>query len=548
MTQTFPKSVCLSIHLRCFKPPSTHHPIPSHLATLMATYQVGSYPSMSHSSSQAGTTVLQPPHGWEESFADDIQHLWLPSEIDVLEEPPTPLQFSRDYVSVSRPCIIRHAIVDPMTGRPLHLTLDDICQRLDPLNTRLTVDVTPDGHGDCVRQVLNDASTMDKSSQLMVMFVQPKECTMTLEEFKRKLRHQPDRQNLRNRKQSAETRCSSDPLPSDVNDRFDVNGLPAVRLGSSGKISSPSEACGATETATDTVAVAVADSSESSSTNGQPLLPDNSIVYFSRQNDCLRTPDPSSPSLNIHSHPSITDLATLFPAGLDWAQQAFGTSLDAVNLWIGNAASVSSMHKDHYENLFYVASGEKVFCICPPADAPFLYQHVEYPSGKFDYSNDSWHVRPCSNDIASIDNDGEESAAREPSSKVRWIYPDVSQLQLSTITKSLEGSHSDHPQQGQLLEQEFPLLRHAHPIEIHVRAGELLYLPALWFHRVTQTCETIGVNYWYDMRFDSPMWCYFHLLQESIVVVVAKDNEGSEQKSTSHESAQRPNEDMNADR
>jgi peptidyl-lysine (3S)-dioxygenase / protease len=50
---------------------------------------------------------------------------------------------------------------------------------------------------------------------------------------------------------------------------------------------------------------------------------------------------------------------------------------------------------------------------------------------------------------------------------------------------------------------------------VQVQAGELLYLPSLWFHRVTQTRETLGINYWYDMKFDSPLWCYFNLLQNA---------------------------------
>jgi jumonji domain-containing protein 7 len=43
---------------------------------------------------------------------------------------------------------------------------------------------------------------------------------------------------------------------------------------------------------------------------------------------------------------------------------------------------VSSIHKDHYENLFYVLSGEKVFTICPPFDAPFLRER-EFDGGAF---------------------------------------------------------------------------------------------------------------------------------------------------------------------
>ena len=78
------------------------------------------------------------------------------------------------------------------------------------------------------------------------------------------------------------------------------------------------------------------------------------------QNDCLRT--------------EFSFLQDCFPSTFTWAQDAFGTGPpDAVNLWIGNERAISSMHKDHYENLFYVLSGEKIFTLCPPADVVFLY-------------------------------------------------------------------------------------------------------------------------------------------------------------------------------
>ena len=48
-------------------------------------------------------------------------------------------------------------------------------------------------------------------------------------------------------------------------------------------------------------------------------------------------------------------------------------SLDAVNIWIGNETSVTSLHKDPYENIYAVLDGEKVFTLFPPTDYPFLY-------------------------------------------------------------------------------------------------------------------------------------------------------------------------------
>eukprot|EP00980_Cylindrotheca_fusiformis_P011112 scaffold2553_cov138-Cylindrotheca_fusiformis.AAC.20 len=326
----------------------------------------------------------------------------------------SPLQFSRDFVQCSRPCIIRNAFLDD-GGNPLLMTLDDICDVLDRDETILSVDVTPDGHGDSVR-TLNDGSKL---------FVQPSECDMTLREFTRRLRR---------------------PRPSNNGEatKLDSNGRPIVKM------------C---DKVLDEKVTEVS-------------LPADSVVYYSRQNDCLRK---EIPKLKDH-----------FPSRIAWVEEALGASqpLDAVNLWMGDELATSSMHKDHYENLFYVASGEKIFTVCPPPAVAFLYEHREYGRGVFQVQEAScqWEVTPIA--------DG---------TKVHWIAPDVALLQ---------------SENGSVLTEQYPLLQHVHPLEIRVQAGDMLYLPSLWFHRVTQSCETVGINYWYEMRFDSPLWCYFSFLQQ----------------------------------
>jgi peptidyl-lysine (3S)-dioxygenase / protease len=47
--------------------------------------------------------------------------------------------------------------------------------------------------------------------------------------------------------------------------------------------------------------------------------------------------------------------------------------------------------------------------------------------------------------------------------------------------------------------------------------GEMLYLPALWFHAVTQQSTQeglcIAVNYWYDLDFTAPLYPMFNFLK-----------------------------------
>lgn len=57
----------------------------------------------------------------------------------------------------------------------------------------------------------------------------------------------------------------------------------------------------------------------------------------------------------------------------------------------------------------------------------------------------------------------------------------------------------------------YPSYCQAQALRCTVRAGEMLYLPALWFHHVQQSHGCIAVNFWYDMEYDLK-YSYFQLL------------------------------------
>ncbi|KAG2496262.1 hypothetical protein HYH03_005495 [Edaphochlamys debaryana] len=78
-----------------------------------------------------------------------------------------------------------------------------------------------------------------------------------------------------------------------------------------------------------------------------------------------------------HQNSNLTEelaalLADIAP-GLPWAEEVFGGPPEATNLWIGDARSTTSFHKDHYENLYAVIRGTKVFTLLPPCDAFRMY-------------------------------------------------------------------------------------------------------------------------------------------------------------------------------
>lgn len=428
-----------------------------------------------------------------ESFHDDVQYLWMSHDIPVYEEPPSAMDFLRNHVAVSRPCIIRNAILNE-SAQQLLLTLDDLVEQFPDL--KLQVDVTPDGHGDCLRRVNN--STVDADARnseakptstnndpsIHEVFVKPMEIEMSISNFCRNLRAG----RVKQQKASLEQRLHA-VSSTDFKDR--IFSCPPNLLDAG-----------------------LNDKNGGEQMSDPSVSLDDCVLYYSRQNDCLR--QELAPLWNLMSSTETSNASFVFPRSFEWAEQAFfgnnrpsdvDRGPDAVNLWMGDERAVSAMHKDHYENLFYVLSGEKVFSLCPPADAPFLFER-KVISGRFQAQNNkvgvvvvdddnvsaSWSVVLDRESTNTADNDN-ATESKSSYSTVHWIAAD--------------------PFRNDTEHNEFSLLQYAHPIpDVRVRKGELLYLPSLWFHRVTQTRETVGINYWYDMNFASPLWCYFHLLQQ----------------------------------
>ncbi|XP_077395552.1 bifunctional peptidase and (3S)-lysyl hydroxylase JMJD7 isoform X2 [Festucalex cinctus] len=78
----------------------------------------------------------------------------------------------------------------------------------------------------------------------------------------------------------------------------------------------------------------------------------------------------------------LPELTADVDAHVGWMSAALGKSPDAVNFWLGEADAVTSLHKDPYENVYCVISGQKDFILLPPTDRPFipygLYQPAVY--------------------------------------------------------------------------------------------------------------------------------------------------------------------------
>ncbi|KAM4662414.1 bifunctional peptidase and (3S)-lysyl hydroxylase JMJD7 isoform 1-T1 [Discoglossus pictus] len=208
------------------------------------------------------------------------------------------------------------------------------------------------------------------------------------------------------------------------------------------------------------------------------VMPEERNLLFSNVLDIVEKKIKSHGVFYIQKQ--CSNLTEEFPELIDdveshipWMSEALGKTPDAVNFWLGESAAVTSLHKDHYENLYCVVSGEKHFILHPPSDRPFIPYDVYQPA--------TYHVHE----------DGSFSVVdSESAEKVPWIPLDP-----------LEPDLSLYPEYAQ-----------TRPLHCTVRAGEMLYLPSLWFHHVRQSHGCIAVNYWYDMEYDV-RYHYFQLLE-----------------------------------
>ncbi|KDQ20743.1 hypothetical protein BOTBODRAFT_317485 [Botryobasidium botryosum FD-172 SS1] len=164
------------------------------------------------------------------------------------------------------------------------------------------------------------------------------------------------------------------------------------------------------------------------------------------------------------------------PKHIEWATDALGRGPDAVNLWIGDERSVTSVHSDPYENLYTVVRGSKTFVLLPPTEG-WLLREQRYPHATY--------TRPSPGSPLELI----PSPANHPT--VRWASVDPTRLSAP-----------------------------AAPLRITVNAGETLYLPSGWWHHVSQRGDgpdgkgvCIAVNWWYDMEMRGMGWVWMSLLR-----------------------------------
>ncbi|KAK9241127.1 phospholipase A2 [Lipomyces kononenkoae] len=186
----------------------------------------------------------------------------------------------------------------------------------------------------------------------------------------------------------------------------------------------------------------------------------DSVCYMQSQNNNMPTEFPQ--------------LANDIQVDIPWATEALQSQPEAVNLWIGSSRSTTSLHKDPYENLHVQILGQKVFKLVSPAEHICVKESM-LKKATYQKSSAGFNL------IA--------ESGTQP-----WPTLDPDGIDCE-----------DHWQCK------------VRVLEATLNPGDMLYLPALWYHKVTQVSDMEGlccsVNYWYDMDFTGPLWPFANFVR-----------------------------------
>ncbi|OCK85686.1 Clavaminate synthase-like protein [Lepidopterella palustris CBS 459.81] len=211
--------------------------------------------------------------------------------------------------------------------------------------------------------------------------------------------------------------------------------------------------------------------------------------YAQTQNDNLRN----------EYIPLFSDL----PKDVPFARIALQKSPDAINFWLGNSHSTTALHKDNYENIYVQVLGRKHFVLLPPIESACINEQL-IPAATY-----TPRTPPSSTSSRSL------SPVSEMSQSPLQALPSASHDEaLSDLVVCLDEPEENVPfatwDPDFPNERPTPYSQYSRPLRVTLDEGDMLFLPALWYHKVSQSCSSEGiccaVNYWYDLDFSGSFW------------------------------------------
>lgn len=142
---------------------------------------------------------------------------------------------------------------------------------------------------------------------------------------------------------------------------------------------------------------------------------------------------------------------------------------------------MTALHKDNYENIYVQVIGQKHFVLLPPIE------------------------QPCVN---------ERELARARYAPATEGSDDLA-IRVDEEAEAVPVATWDPEEPGQCTSEYSQL---SNPLHVTLGEGDMLYLPAMWYHKVKQSSGEEGfacaVNYWYDMSFEGSFWASNNLVRD----------------------------------
>ncbi|ORY00743.1 cupin-like domain-domain-containing protein [Clohesyomyces aquaticus] len=238
--------------------------------------------------------------------------------------------------------------------------------------------------------------------------------------------------------------------------------------------------------------------------------------YAQTQNDNLR-----------HEYsPLFADV----PKDIPFAKIALEKSPDAINFWLGNSHSTTALHKDNYENIYVQILGNKHFTLLPPVEAACVNEKAVLaatyiPRDSVPSSRASTPPGLTESSASSPVADLTEPQQHEEALKDLVVCVDEPEDSVPFATWD-----PDEPKK-----RATPFSALSRALRVTLNEGDMLYLPALWYHKVTQSTSpssshlSCAVNYWYDLDFSGSFWPLSTFSRGIGLLSTLPQNEGKEE-------------------
>jgi jumonji domain-containing protein 7 len=231
-----------------------------------------------------------------------------------------------------------------------------------------------------------------------------------------------------------------------------------------------------------------------------------SKIQAQEQDEAFDMPTRYAQTQNDNLRNEYTTLFADVPKSIPFARIALDKDPDAINFWLGNSHSTTALHKDNYENIYVQILGRKHFVLLPPVEAACVNERSVLAA--------TYAPRETATSSSELRKGDLVVRVDEPEEYVPFATwgPDVPD------------------------ENTTPFSQFSEPLRVTLDEGDMLYLPALWYHKVSQSCNDEGlccaVNYWYDLDFSGGFWSMSNFLRSAGLLALQSHTAGDLQGET----------------